>query len=277
VVLDVGSGTGILSLLAAKAGAARVYSIEASEAMCALSRDIVAKNGCSDIVTVCNTKMEDWAPPADFEGADVIISEWMGYFLLYEGMLDSVLLARDLYLKPGGLMYPDKCQLFVFGYTDIDDDGLEFLDDLYGIDMSTIKPLVLLEPVVDFVDPRQLCTSATPVVVLDMNTCPHGSTGDISFEFKLTATDNGSEISGIGTYFDIGFTDAKPPVGFSTGPRAKKTHWKQTLFPLHKQAVSKNKGETVEGRFAVKENGRNRRDLDIDVEVEGIRYEFKLK
>ena len=44
---------------------------------------------------------------------DIIISEWMGYFLLYESMLDSVLWARDHYLKPNGKMLPDKATMFL--------------------------------------------------------------------------------------------------------------------------------------------------------------------
>jgi hypothetical protein len=39
---------------------------------------------------------------------DIIISEWMGYCLFYESMLDTVLYARDKWLKPGGLMFPDR-------------------------------------------------------------------------------------------------------------------------------------------------------------------------
>jgi protein arginine N-methyltransferase 1 len=42
------------------------------------------------------------------EKVDIIISEWMGYFLLYESMLDSVLWARDKYLAPNGKMLPDR-------------------------------------------------------------------------------------------------------------------------------------------------------------------------
>ena len=49
---------------------------------------------------------------------DIIISEWMGYFLLYEGMLDSVLWARDRYLVPGGRMLPDKAQLYIAAVED---------------------------------------------------------------------------------------------------------------------------------------------------------------
>jgi protein arginine N-methyltransferase 1 len=49
---------------------------------------------------------------------DIIISEWMGYFLLYESMLDTVLLARDKYLKPDGLIFPDKAHIYMAGIED---------------------------------------------------------------------------------------------------------------------------------------------------------------
>lgn len=46
------------------------------------------------------------------EKVDIIISEWMGYFLLRESMLDSVLVARDKFLKPGGALYPSHARLY---------------------------------------------------------------------------------------------------------------------------------------------------------------------
>ncbi len=49
---------------------------------------------------------------------DIIISEWMGYFLLYESMLDSVLWARDRYLIKGGKMLPDRATMFIAGLED---------------------------------------------------------------------------------------------------------------------------------------------------------------
>ena len=49
---------------------------------------------------------------------DIIISEWMGYFLMYESMLDTVLFARDKWLKPGGLLMPDRCTLSVVAIED---------------------------------------------------------------------------------------------------------------------------------------------------------------
>lgn len=44
---------------------------------------------------------------------DIIISEWMGYLLLRESMLDSVLVARDKFLKPGGAMYPSHANIYM--------------------------------------------------------------------------------------------------------------------------------------------------------------------
>ena len=49
---------------------------------------------------------------------DIIISEWMGYCLLFESMLDTILAARDKYLAPGGLMLPDRVCLTVAAIED---------------------------------------------------------------------------------------------------------------------------------------------------------------
>ena len=42
----------------------------------------------------------------------------MGYFLLYESMLDTVLLARDKYLKPEGLIFPDNASMYICAIED---------------------------------------------------------------------------------------------------------------------------------------------------------------
>jgi len=99
VVLDVGCGTSILSLFAAKAGAKKVIGIDASH-VAEKAREIVKLNGYENVITIIKGKMEEVVLPVD--KVDIIISEWMGYFLLYESMLDSVLFARDKYLAPGG-------------------------------------------------------------------------------------------------------------------------------------------------------------------------------
>ena len=105
VVLDVGCGTGILSMFAAKAGAAKVIGVDMSSIV-DYAKKIVADNGLSDIVTIIRGKVEEIELPVP--KVDIIISEWMGYCLFYESMLDTVLYARDKWLVEGGLMFPDK-------------------------------------------------------------------------------------------------------------------------------------------------------------------------
>ena len=67
-------------------------------------------------ITLVKGKLEEVTLP--FEQFDIIISEWMGYFLLYESMLDTVLLARDKYLKPGGLIFPDNATMYLAAIED---------------------------------------------------------------------------------------------------------------------------------------------------------------
>ncbi|KAG0042211.1 hypothetical protein BGZ83_000773, partial [Gryganskiella cystojenkinii] len=98
-VLDVGCGTGILSMFAARAGAARVLSVDNSDIIEKARKNIV-ENGFQNVITLYRGKIEEIKLPCK---VDIIISEWMGYFLLYEAMLDSVLVARDRFLNPGGI------------------------------------------------------------------------------------------------------------------------------------------------------------------------------
>ena len=79
-VLDVGCGTGILSMFAAKAGAKKVFAVDASKVAFKAMRN-VKENGLSDIVEVIHSKIED-LDESKIGKVDIIISEWMGYFLL---------------------------------------------------------------------------------------------------------------------------------------------------------------------------------------------------
>lgn len=109
-MLDVGAGTGILSIFAARAGAKHVYAVENAN-IAIHARAIIEKNGLTDKITVIKGKIEEIELPVD--KVDIIISEWMGYFLLYESMLDCVLYARDKYLNPNGMMFPDRAVLYL--------------------------------------------------------------------------------------------------------------------------------------------------------------------
>jgi protein arginine N-methyltransferase 1 len=98
------------------------------------AREIVAVNGMSDKITLLQGKMEEVELP--YEKVDIIISEWMGYFLLYESMLDTVLYARDKYLAPNGLIFPDKATIFMAGI----EDG-EYKDEKIGCELPQLPPI----------------------------------------------------------------------------------------------------------------------------------------
>ena len=69
------------------------------------------------------------------------------------------------------------------------------------------------------------------------------------------------------TFFNIEFTKCHKRVGFSTAPEAPYTHWKQTVFYLEDYITCK-KGEELFGKFRMKPNDRNKRDLDFEVDVD---------
>lgn len=102
--------------------------------------------------------MEEVELPDGVEKVDIIISEWMGYCLFYESMLETVLLARDKWLKPNGLLFPDKCCLYITAIEDrqYKDDKIHWWDDVYGFDMSCIKGVAIREPLVDVVDHKMV-------------------------------------------------------------------------------------------------------------------------
>jgi type I protein arginine methyltransferase len=272
-VLDVGCGTGILSLFAAKAGAAHVYGVDMS-AMAEMAKQIVAENGYSDRVTILRGKMEEIELPVD--KVDIIISEWMGYFLLYESMLDTVIWARDRYLTPDGLMFPDTATLYMAAIEDGEykSDKIDWWQDVYGFDMSCIGKTALLEPLVDIVDQNQICTSTCLLKSFNIKTM---TKEDATFTAPYTLTMQRNDfIHALVAHFDVSFNDCHKTTGFSTGPRARPTHWKQTIFYLEETVVGHD-GEVMSGEVACRPNEKNARDLDIEIayELSGKRGQWK--
>lgn len=268
IVLDVGCGTGILSMFAAKNGAKHVIGVDMSSII-EMARKIVDINGFSDKITLLRGKLEDVELP--FPKVDIIVSEWMGYFLLYESMLDTVLYARDHYLAPGGLIFPDKCSIHLAGIEDsaYKHQKLEYWQDVYGFDYTPFIPIVMNEPIVDTVESSIINTTRSKLIEFDLNTV---KLEDLSFKvpFKVEAKRE-DYINGVICWFDTVFPAPKgeKPIEFSTGPYAAYTHWKQTVFYLNDD-LECEKGDILKGELTCCPNSRNNRDLDVT-----ISYEFK--
>jgi len=262
VVLDVGCGTGILSMFAAQAGAKKVVGIDCS-GIVSQAVKIVEKNGFSDVVTIIKGKVEDVELPVD--KVDIIISEWMGYFLLYENMLETVMYARDKWLKPGGLIFPDKATLYICAIEDeaYKEEKIHWWNNVYGFDMSCIKDIAMQEPLVDTVEGHTVVTDSYPILTINVMKAKTG-VSKFSSPFKIVAQRNDLTHAFV-CYFDIHFTLGDHVVSFSTGPMAPYTHWKQTVF-YTAEPLSLYKGEAIEGTITSSPNEKNPRDVDIKIE-----------
>ena len=122
---------------AARAGAKHVIGVDMSSII-EKAKEIVHANGLSSKITLLQGKMEEVEMPTQHMNngkVDIIISEWMGYFLLYESMLDTVLGARDMYLVEGGKIFPDKATIYMAAI----EDG-EYKDDKIGCMLRSLLP-----------------------------------------------------------------------------------------------------------------------------------------
>ncbi|XP_046864066.1 protein arginine N-methyltransferase 1-like [Xenia sp. Carnegie-2017] len=263
IVLDVGCGTGILSMFAVKAGAKHVYGVDFSSII-EHAQTIIETNHMEKSITLVRGKIEEVALPV--EKVDIIISEWMGYCLFYESMLNSVLFARDKWLDKKGIMFPDKACLYICGIEDrqYKEEKIYWWDNVYGFDMSCIREVAITEPLVDVVEAKQIVTNSCLLREINIETVQKEDLEfDVSYQLFSQRDDY---IQALVSYFTIEFTHCHKRTGFSTGPEARYTHWKQTVFYLNDYLTVKH-GEKIEGTFALKQNSRNNRDLDFKISI----------
>lgn len=229
VVLDVGAGSGILSLFAARAGALRVYAVEPSP-IGAVIEDLAKANGLEKKVRVRRCQVEDLDIHED---VDVVISEWMGYFGLAECMFESVLAARDEFLAPDGIILPSRFRLYLFPC------GHDKLHREHGVGLWE-QPVYDLDfaPMLEHELTDLLTTSPTiptdaalgPArVVCDVD-CRTDPVDAFWFDGRVELTfDRDGTLHALGGYFE---TDLGPDVVLSCAPAAPTTHWRQSWFPI---------------------------------------------
>ncbi|KAJ6441696.1 Ribosomal protein arginine N-methyltransferase rmt3 [Purpureocillium lavendulum] len=283
VVLDIGCGTGILSMFCAKAGAARVIAVDKSDII-DKARENIFNNGMSDVITCLRGAIEDVVLPVD--QVDFIVSEWMGYCLLYEAMLPSVLYARDKYLKPDGLLIPSSATIWVAPIADPSymADHITFWQDVYGFDMKAMQEGIYDEARIETMPGTSACGTAFPFKTLDL--------GSVKAEELVFTADWHSDLNrpvdsvdGFLIWFDNFFATSSdepgpPPettpdvwvakksgnVAFTTGPDGVETHWKQGLLLAEPRnpPLATPAGARVCGTITFKALEENARALTID-------------
>lgn len=264
VVLDVGCGTGILSLFAAEHGARLVCAVDCAD-IARLAAGVVRANHYEHIIKVFHAKIEDVQLPV--RHVDIIISEWMGYCLLFESMLDSVLFARDKWLKPGGLLLPDRCSLYVTGIscTNLYNSTTDFWTNVWDFDMRAIRDAALSEARIMSVDAELVATNVFRLKCWDLNTVQRKQLRVATpFRLKMMRDDH---LHGFATHFDVEFRcDHHLPTILTTSPHHRTTHWKQTAFFLP-SLLAASAGEYVYGTFRLAKNRVFHRSMDVSVDV----------
>ncbi|KAF0760567.1 putative protein arginine N-methyltransferase 6 [Aphis craccivora] len=262
-VLDVGAGTGILSIFCAQAGATKVFAVEASKTA-EIARQLVAENHFSDIIEVVYSKVEDVTLPYP---VDIIVSEWMGFYMLHESMLDSVIVARDKFLKPDGLMFPSHCTLYA-SPCELPDLYSEW-DNVCGVKMRSfahaLRTLYLNRPKIMSVQvENMLAHNVSPIVELNLKSCQLQQLDTITAQRYLTIVEKSGIYQGVCFWFDVQF----PTTGttLSTSPSSPITHWKQTIIVLPTQ-IEVEEGDAVMFNVQFSRNSPNSRHYSINLEM----------
>lgn len=111
-VLDIGTGSGLLAMLAARAGAAHVFAVELNPAIAEAARAVVAANGLADRITVLTGSSLALDAGRDLGGpVDVLMAEVFDSSLLGEGALPAFRHAVSALLKPGGAVLPQAASV----------------------------------------------------------------------------------------------------------------------------------------------------------------------
>jgi len=247
VVADVGCGSGILSLFAARAGAKKVYAIECTN-MYKIAMEIIKDNHFEHIITVVVGEAEKIELP---EKVDIIVSEWMGYSLYFEVMLPSVLSVRDRFLKPDGYMLPSNARLYLSlcEATEFRCTTVDFWDNTYGFNFSAMKKIALQEPVIETFYRDQIIASSCTISNINTKTCLP-SCVFFKSPFEIRAYKN-ETMHGFVTWFDVDFASMSFQNRLSTSPYNQETHWRQTMFPIA-QPIQLNSGDILKGTFETK-------------------------
>ena len=267
VVLDVGTGTGILSFFAAQAGAKRVYAVEGSTGMARNAEILVKSNGLSEVIKVIAGKIEDSELP---EKVDVIISEPMGVMLFHERMIESFLFARNKFLKPDRLdlpesLFPGSGTILLAPFT----DPSMFADfktrskfwkseSFYGVDLTSMQSIseeqIFRQPVVGGFDPKSLLIGVEDAAgkrfdFYDSQSTDKITLKDIEIPFNFVSKYTGI-IHGIAGWFNVSFLNE---MNLETGPNHPRTHWQQCRF-FFRKPVAINCGQGFSGSLKMTAN-----------------------
>jgi len=246
IVLDVGTGTGILAMIAAKAGAGKVFAIDVTDIV-EVAEDLVKANHLSDQIQIIHGQAGELHLDQE---VDLIISEWLGNAAFAEGMLPSVLDARDHNLASNGRMLPSKVRVRIAPLDEpilYNSDGPGFWrEPIHGLDLSSLQDVELSQGrmLTIQVDPAAMLAPGQTIFELDLLIA---AADDVRSECQLEFVPvRDGVLNGFCVWF---VAELSPSVILDTGPLSPVTHWAQTYLSFTPRFV--RCGQPVEVRVAL--------------------------
>lgn len=225
VVADIGAGTGLIGLMAARLGAREVFMYEAAEVAGVAAAVLKANRGkrCQ-LIPGHSTEMVD--PPL----ADVVVSETLGNYAFEENIIDTLADARRRHLKDGGVMIPARVRQYAVPVvSDRFYRELTAWDDVgFGLDLSVARTMSLNNVYVRSFKPDDLlgageAAKVWDTVVLGSDTRSRRK-GEVSWK-----VDRATTAYGFAYWWEAELSER---ITLSTAPSAPRTHWEQLYFPL---------------------------------------------
>jgi SAM-dependent methyltransferase len=234
VVLDLGCGTGILSLLAARRGAARVHAVESTD-IAETALKIIDENGFSSIIQLHRADARTLSPA---EPVDLVVSDFLGVFLVDDWMLPAVA-AAGRWLKPGGRFCPSRVRLQLAPVGDFPLSPISvFTESFYGVSLRAAHEKALCATYRGNLAPFTLMAPALEYHAFAPPGPPEPF--DRTLNFRMTRAGRLRALAGWFT------AELAPGVTLSTEPGVE-THWQQYLFPLEETALAA--GDSLEVRL----------------------------
>lgn len=246
VVLDLGTGTGILSFLAARQQPRQVYAVDHGE-MIELAKHVAAHNHIRNITFIKSPSQNVMLP----QKADILVQEQMGSWLFNENMIESVLDARDRLLKAGGKILPGRFELFIEPVQLNDEDRVPFIweQNIATIQFEQLKDALNAQLSADHfqttIKPHQvqrLLCQPKAVLTFDLATLRKEDI-PATLHYRRVVTTEG-RLDGFCLYFKAIFDDE---ISFTTAPvRAGMlhTHWSIPLYRV--EATPQHPGDVLE-------------------------------
>jgi protein arginine N-methyltransferase 1 len=224
VVVDIGTGSGILAFFAAQAGARRVYAIEAMDTIY-MARHLALQNSLLQKVVFLKGLSYTINLP---EPADVVVGENLGHFGLEENILDIYEDARARFLKATGALMPRGLRLFLFPVelTAFEESEVDvWKPKRHDVDFSLFSRFARNQMYACQVPVETFLADPKPYAEFDLT---KDSSKNLEREIEFIVKRAGV-MNGLGGYFE---TQLSPRVSISTSPLQPHTHWQQVFFPM---------------------------------------------